>query len=98
VPGLANTRGMAGAEAQRAEAAKGVAAGLARGLLKFQQLVLARDRQARQRGARGDGGAVDAFQDAGKGRRMGLRMRDLLRQRGQLGGSRLACGRCSRVS
>lgn len=63
VPGLANTRGICGPNLVRGEAAEGSGALL---LLALQQLVLARDGQARQCRAAGDGGWVDVRQDAGE--------------------------------
>jgi hypothetical protein len=46
--------------------------------------VLARDRQARERGAAVHAGGVHAVQDAGKRAAVPLRVRDLDRQRGHL--------------
>ena len=70
-----------GAVADGGKAAEGILAGRAAGLLTRQQLALARDRQARQRGARVDGRRIHARQDLAHGRTGRLRVRHLPRQR-----------------
>ncbi len=66
--------------AERAPAGRSQAAERAAALLQLDQLVLAQHRQLRQRGARIDRGGIDAAQDFGEMRRIGLGVGDLERQ------------------
>ena len=85
-PGAGKHMGHVGAVTQCAEAAKGIAAGLPRGLLALKQLVLAGDGQACQRGPGRDGGGVNAVEDFGKSGCLLLCVGDLQRQCRHQGG------------